>query len=348
MSGGKGTRLRPLTFTQAKQLLPVANKPILFYGLEALAHAGIREVGIVVGETGNDVRRSVGNGQQWNLRVEYIVQPEPLGLAHAVKVSRDYLGESPFIMYLGDNIIKEGVSRFVQQFLEDRPDALILLSPVRDPQRFGVAELQGDRVVRLIEKPEKPPSNLALVGAYIFTPDIHEAIDRIKPSWRGELEITDAIQRLIDSGKCVQSRIVTGWWKDTGKLEDLLEANRILLEDLEPENHGEAVDSEILGRVRIGRGTILKNAVVHGPAIIGQDCRLQSCYIGPFTSLHNRVTVESAELENSIVLEGACISGLRTRIESSLLGAGCQVTATDRRPRTVRLMLGDLSSVVLP
>jgi len=348
LSGGKGTRLRPLTFTQAKQLLPVANKPILYYGLEALAAAGIREVGIVVGETGNDVRKAVGNGDRWGLKVDYILQPEPLGLAHAVKVSREYLGDSSFIMYLGDNIIKDGVAEFVAQFQRDRPDALILLSPVRDPQRFGVAQLKGNRVVRLIEKPKKPPSNLALVGAYIFTREVHHAIDSIKPSRRGELEITDAIQKLIDTGKKVQSRIIHGWWKDTGKLEDLLEANRILLEDLTPANEGEANDSEIEGRVRIGKGTRLENAVVRGPAIIGENCLLKSCYVGPFTAIHDNVVIESAEIENSIVLEGAVIRGVAPRVESSLLGTGCQVTGSKRRPQSIRLMLGDLSSVTLP
>jgi glucose-1-phosphate thymidylyltransferase len=348
LSGGKGTRLRPLTFTQAKQLLPVANKPILYYGLEALAEAGVRELGIVIGESGHDVRQAVGRGERWGLKVNYIVQPQPLGLAHAVKVSRDFLGDSPFIMYLGDNIIKEGVAEFVRQFQHDRPSALILLSAVRDPQRFGVAQLQGNRVIRLIEKPKKPPSNLALVGAYIFTPEVHRAIDDIKPSWRGELEITDAIQRLIDTGKKVQSRVINGWWKDTGKLEDLLEANRILLEDINAENLGAISNSEVEGRVRIGKGTRLDNAVVRGPAIIGENCLLKDCYLGPFTALHDRVIVESAEIENSIVLEGATIRGVSTRIESSLLGTACQVAGSNRRPQSIRLMLGDLSSVVLP
>ncbi|MGH8103115.1 MAG: glucose-1-phosphate thymidylyltransferase, partial [bacterium] len=268
LAGGKGTRLRPLTYTRAKQLIPVANKPILFYGLESLAEAGVKDVAIIIGETGSEIRHAVGDGSPWGLRVDYIVQPEPLGLAHAVKIAHDYLRDSPFIMYLGDNIIKEGVKPFVEQFGREKPNALILLSRVRDPQRFGVAELSGGRVVHLVEKPKTPKSDLALVGVYIFDSTIFDAVNSIQPSARGEFEITDAIQYQIDRSRHVSSFTITGWWKDTGKLEDLLEANQILLNDL-PRRIDGAVDSDskVDGCVVIEPGATVAKSTIRGPAI---------------------------------------------------------------------------------
>ncbi len=348
LSGGKGTRLRPLTFTRAKQLIPIANKPILFYGLEHIAEAGIRDVGIVVGETAPEVKAAVGDGARWGLRVTYIHQPEPLGLAHAVLVARDFLGEEPFLMYLGDNILKHGIRDFVEQFQQEAPDALILLCPVRDPQRFGVAEVREGRVVRLVEKPREPPSDLALVGVYLFRDSIFEAIARIRPSWRGELEITDAIQELLNAGKEVRYRVIRGWWKDTGKVEDLLEANRLVLEDLEPEILGTVERSRIEGRVRVAESAVLRESVVVGPAVIGEECLVERAYIGPFTSLDRGVVVQDAEVEQSILLEGARLVGLRERVSESLLGVRASVQRADGRPRVLRVVMGDLSEARFP
>ncbi|MER3403572.1 MAG: glucose-1-phosphate thymidylyltransferase [Armatimonadota bacterium] len=348
LAGGKGTRLRPITFSMAKQLVPVANKPVLFYGLEALAEAGIREVGIIVGETAHAIQAAVGDGSQWGLSVTYIPQPEPLGLAHAVLTAEPYLGTSPFVMYLGDNLVTSGVKPLVQAFEERRPNALILLAEVPNPQEFGVAELDGERVVRLIEKPKEPPSNLALVGVYLFDSHIFEACLAIKPSWRGELEITDAIQHLIDQGYTVEWHKITGWWKDTGSLESLLEANRLVLEELPPMVQGVLEESQLYGRVSVGAGSVLRRCVVRGPVVIGAGCMLEECYIGPFTSIGDGVRMHACEIEFSIVLEGSIVESVESRMEASLLGKNVVVRGGMRRPRTLRLMLGDSSSVEMP
>lgn len=348
LAGGKGTRLRPITFSMAKQLVPVANKPVLFYGLEAIAQAGIREVGIIVGETAREIQEAVGDGSRWGLEVTYIPQPEPLGLAHAVMVAEPYLGTTPFVMYLGDNLVTSGIAPLVQTFEERKPNALILLAEVPNPQEFGVAQLEGERVVRLIEKPKEPPSNLALVGVYLFDSHIFEAVHAIQPSWRGELEITDAIQYLIDKGYRVESRTITGWWKDTGSLEALLEANRIVLEEIPYRVEGTLEETQLHGRVSIGTGSRLMRCVVRGPAIIGQNCLLEDCYVGPFTSIGDGVTLRQCEVEFSIILEGSCVEGVETRLEASLLGKRVTVRGGMRRPRTLRLMLGDSSSVEMP
>ncbi len=348
LAGGKGTRLRPITFSMAKQLVPVANKPVLFYGLEAIAEAGIREVGIIVGETAREIQEAVGDGSRWGLEVTYIPQPEPLGLAHAVMVAEPYLGTTPFVMYLGDNLVTSGIAPLVHAFEERKPNALILLAEVPNPQEFGVAQLEGERVVRLIEKPKQPPSNLALVGVYLFDSHIFEAVHAIQPSWRGELEITDAIQYLIDKGYRVESRTVTGWWKDTGSLEALLEANRLVLEEIPYRVEGTLEATQLHGRVSIGGGSRLARCVVRGPAIIGQNCLLEDCYVGPFTSIGDGVTLRQCEVEFSIILEGSCVEGVETRIEASLLGKRTTVRGGMRRPRTLRLMLGDSSSVEMP
>lgn len=349
LSGGRATRLRPLSYTSAKQLLPVANKPILFYALESVRDAGIADVGIIVGDTRGEIMAAVGDGSRWGVRITYIHQPQPLGLAHAVSCARDFLADSPFIMYLGDNLIQGGVSAFVQQFQAEKPDALILLKEVPNPKEFGVAELDSaGRVVRLVEKPREPRSNLALVGVYLFSPAVHDAIARIKPSARGELEITDAIQQLIDSGRRVLSHMLSGWWLDTGKKDDILEANRTVLDELQRSIRGELdAASKVIGRVEIGEGTVLERSVVRGPAVIGRNCVLRDAFIGPYTSIADGVTIERAEIEHSVLLENCTVVAPGHRIEDSLLGRSVEVTRSTDLPRAIRLMLGDDSKVQL-
>jgi glucose-1-phosphate thymidylyltransferase len=347
LSGGKGTRLRPITFTSAKQLVPVANKPVLFYGIESMAAAGIRDVGIIIApETGDEIRAAAGDGSQFGVSITYIVQDEPAGLAHAVLTAEPFLGDSPFVMYLGDNLLQGGMEELVQQFREHAPEALILLTPVPDPQNFGVAEL-GDQghVVRLVEKPPEPATDLALVGVYMFTPLIHEAARAIKPSGRGELEITDAIQWLVDGGKRVEPHIVRGWWKDTGRLDDMLEANRLILDRMEHRVEGQLVDSAVEGRVVIEEGATLTRATVRGPAIIGAGATLTDCYIGPYTAIGEGCAVERAEVEHSILLAGSSVKGLDGRMESSLLGRNVHIGRSDGQPRAYRFMVGDNSDI---
>ena len=346
LSGGKGTRLRPLTYTSAKQLVPVANKPVLFYGIEAMAAAGIRDVGIVVGDTHEDIRNAVGDGSKFDVNVTYIPQDAPRGLAHAVGISQPFIGDNPFVMYLGDNLLNKGLRPFVEQFWNDKPAAQILLARVPDPQQFGVAELKNNNVVRLVEKPKEPKSDLALVGVYLFSPEVFESVSRIKPSFRNELEITDAIQDLIDRGFVVRPQIVDGWWKDTGKLEDMLEANRLILDMLERRVDGD-VDgmSRIEGKVVVEEGAVVRHSVVRGPAIIGARARLLNCYVGPFTSIMSDVEIRDAEIEHSIVLEGSRIHDIGTRIEDSLIGKNVRVHRVPAKPKAYRFMLGDNSEV---
>ncbi|ALC23236.1 glucose-1-phosphate thymidylyltransferase [Streptomyces pristinaespiralis] len=346
LSGGAGTRLRPITHTSAKQLVPVANKPVLFYGLEAIAEAGITEVGVIVGDTAEEIREAVGDGSRFGVKITYIPQEKPLGLAHAVAISRDFLGEEDFVMYLGDNFIVGGITGLVDEFRTERPDAQILLTKVPDPTSFGVAELDGDgRVVGLEEKPKEPKSDLALVGVYLFTSAVHEAVRSIEPSWRGELEITHAIQWLIDQHRDVRSTTIAGYWKDTGNVTDMLEVNRSVLETVEPSNDGE-VDrsSEIIGRVRIEKGARISNSRIVGPAIIGGDTVISDSYVGPFTSVSEGCRIQDSEIEYSIVLRGASISGVR-RVEASLIGRDVEVTPSPRNPSSHRLVLGDHSKV---
>ena len=299
LSGGRGTRLRPITFTSAKQLVPVANKPILFYGIEALADSGIREIGIVVGDTRQEIKDAVGDGGRFGVSVTYIEQEAPLGLAHAVLISELFLGSDPFCMYLGDNLIREKLSPLVKRFRDEKPNCQILLASVPNPSQFGVAELRQGQVIRLVEKPPAPPSNLALVGVYMFDSSIFKAVKAIRPSARGELEITDAIQWLIDHGHVVRPHVIEGWWKDTGRLEDMLEANRIILDTLTPRTDGQIVDSEILGKVVVEAGARLTASTVRGPAIIGRGAVIENAYIGPFTSIGDGVTVRGSEVEHS-------------------------------------------------
>jgi len=346
LSGGKGTRLRPITFTSAKQLVPVANRPILFYGIEAIRDAGITDVGIVVGETKGEIRDAVGDGESFGIKVTYIEQEEPLGLAHAVKVSRDYIGDEPFVMFLGDNLIKQGITPLVQEFQRERPNCMILLAEVDNPSDFGVAELKSGKVVRLQEKPKKAPSNYALVGVYMFDSTVFDAVENIKPSWRNELEITDAIQYLIDKNLDVRSHIISGWWKDTGKLEDLLEANRMILLDLDRHVEGKLEsDCRVEGNVVVGEGTKVRSSLLRGPLVIGKNCNVEHSYVGPFTSVHDNVEIKDSEIEHSIVLSGSRISNIGTRIESSLIGKDTVIQRCSRKPRCFRFMVGDSSGI---
>jgi glucose-1-phosphate thymidylyltransferase len=346
LSGGSGSRLRPITHTSAKQLVPVANKPVLFYGLEAISDAGITDVGIVVGETEPAIRDAVGDGAAFGLNVAYLRQDSPRGLAHAVLIARDFLGDDDFVMYLGDNFIVGGIAGLVDEFRSGRPDAQIMLTSVPDPRQFGVAELDtAGEIIGLEEKPREPKSDLALVGVYIFTAAVHEAVAQLQPSWRGELEITEAIQWLIDHGRKVRSTTITGYWKDTGNVEDMLEVNRMVLEGLEPVCAG-AVDAEteLIGRVAIGSGAQISGCRIVGPVVIGAGTRVSGSYIGPFTSVERDCVIADSEIEYSIVLRGASIKGVR-RIEASLIGHEVEVTPAPRVPKAHRLVLGDHSKV---
>jgi glucose-1-phosphate thymidylyltransferase len=328
--------------------VPVANKPVLFYGIEAMAAAGISDVGIIIApETGGEIREAAGDGEQFGVSITYIEQDAPLGLAHAVLTAEPFIGDSPFVMYLGDNLLRHGIADLVDEFRRNEPDALILLTPVDDPQHYGVAELNGDRVVRLVEKPKDPPSDLALVGVYMFTSTIFEAGRAIKPSGRGELEITDAIQHLVDSGRRVDSHIVHGWWKDTGQVQDMLDANRLILDDIAEQLDGELRDSKVEGRVSIAEGAVLERSTVRGPAIIGRGAQIIDSYIGPYTAIGDDVVIESAEIEHSIVLAGASLRDLPGRVEASLIGRGVSVTRTQALPRVFRFVVGDGSDITI-
>jgi glucose-1-phosphate thymidylyltransferase len=346
LAGGSGTRLRPITYTSAKQLLPVANKPVLFYGLEAIAAAGISDVGIVVGETGRAIREAVGDGSAWGLKVSYIVQERPLGLAHAVLVSRDYLADDQFVMWLGDCFIVGGITGVIDEFRTTRPDAMVMLTRVPDPRRFGVAELdEAGRLIGLEEKPEQPKSDLALTGVFMFSPAIHDVVPGLRPSWRGELEITEAIQALIDTSRDVRSVIISGFWHDTGNVTDMLEVNRLLLEGMEPLLQGVVDDaSELIGRVVIEEGAQVTGSRIVGPVIIGAGSKITDSYIGPFTSIEQGCDIGDSEIEYSIVFRGASIHGVR-RIEASLIGHDVQVTTAPKVPKAHRLILGDHSKV---
>ncbi|MBI4744279.1 MAG: glucose-1-phosphate thymidylyltransferase [Actinobacteria bacterium] len=346
LSGGEGTRLRPITHTSAKQLVPVANKPILFYAIEAIKEAGIDNVGIIVGETENEIKSAIGDGSQWGIKATYIRQEAPLGLAHAVKIAEPFIKKESFVMFLGDNLIKDGIKSLVDEFIERKPNAQILLARVKDPQRFGVAELSGDKIVRLIEKPKDPPSDLALVGVYMFDKNIFEAVNNIKPSWRNELEITDAIQYMVDKGYDVQPHIINGWWKDTGKLEDMLEANRIILDTLTGRCDGFVdSDSHIIGKVVIEKGAEVINSIIRGPAIIGENTKIINSFIGPFTSVYFDVVIKNSEIEHSIILEKSSILDIHVRIEDSLIGKNVEVSKSPIKPKAYRFMLGDNSKV---
>jgi glucose-1-phosphate thymidylyltransferase len=345
LSGGRGTRLRPLTYTGAKQLVPVANKPILWYGIESIVEAGITEIGIIISpETGEEVKAKTGDGSQFGAKITYILQDQPAGLAHAVKIAQPFLGNSPFVMYLGDNLVQSDLALFLEQFQAGGLDALTLLCPVPNPSAFGVAEVDAQgKLLRLVEKPKVPPSNLALVGIYIFSAVIHDAIAAIRPSARGELEITDAIQALIDLQKSVEARQIRGWWLDTGKKDDLLEANRVILDTcLEASLQGEVdAQSQIIGRVQIGEGSQVINCTIRGPVTIGRNCHLENCFIGPYSSVADNVTLIETDLEHSVILQGAKIEGIHKRIVDSVIGQRAYLKEAPRRPKAFRFMIGD-------
>jgi glucose-1-phosphate thymidylyltransferase len=347
LSGGKGTRLYPLTYTSAKQLIPVANKPVLFRVIESIRDAGINEIGIVVGYTADEIKAAVGNGDRWDVAITYIQQDQPLGLAHAVKVSQDFLQDDRFVMFLGDNVIEGGISNLIEQFSESAYNSQIVLTRVSHPEQYGVAELNSEgRIVRLIEKPKQPPSDLALVGIYMFDAHIHEAVDSITPSWRGELEITDAIQWLVENDYDVYPYIHRGWWIDTGRPGDMLEANSLVLEELTPRIEGYVDrDSEVDSRVTVQAGAEIVNSVIRGPSIIGEHTRIINSYVGPFTSIFHDVVVENSEIERSIVLENSVIQDIPARIQDSLIGRQVKLARSPIKPKAYKLTLGDHSQV---
>ena len=343
LAGGFGTRLRPLTHTGNKHMLPVANKPILFYGVESIRDAGVKEIGIILGPMNETIKESIGDGSKFGVKVTYIDQPEPKGLAHAVLVAEDFLRDEPFVMYLGDNLLRRGIKYLVDDFKSSKYDAMVVLTKVKDPRLFGVAEVDKGKLLRVIEKPKQPKSDLAITGIYMFTKPIFDVIKRLKPSWRNELEITDAIQMLLDEGHTVGYRMVDGWWKDTGKPEDLLEANHLILSDLKTSNEGTIEqEANIIGNVAIGKNTMIKNnTCIRGPVTIGKDCRIgPDTYVGPYTSIGNNVTIVGGEIENSIVMDGASIS-CDERIVDSLIGREAKIDSNSAKPSGYRLIIGD-------
>jgi glucose-1-phosphate thymidylyltransferase len=348
LAGGKGSRLRPITYSIAKQLVPVANKPVIEYGIDAIREAGIDDFGFIVGDTAQDIMQALGDGSRWDAKFTYIKQEAPLGLAHAVKTARTYLGEDRFVMYLGDNLIKTGVKELVNEFRGSTSDALILLTEVPNPSDFGVAELDDDRVIRLEEKPKNPKSNFALVGVYMFTPAIFDAIETLQPSFRGEYEITDAIQALLDAKKDVRSHIVTGWWKDTGTVEAMLDANRLILESMNHSVKGDVIDSKIAGAVTIESGARVVNSLITGPAIIGANCLVKDSTIGPYTSIAEGTTISHSTIEFSIVMNECTIKDLESTVFRSLIGRGVVVKRASGAPNSVSVVLGDNSTVEMP
>jgi glucose-1-phosphate thymidylyltransferase len=351
LCAGKGTRLRPITFTNAKPLIPIANKPTIMYSLEKIRDAGITEIGLVVNpENIDDFKNVLKDGKQLGINISYIIQQEAKGLAHAVKVSKDFLGNDDFLMYLGDNLVNFDLLTFIDKFKKGNYESFVLLTQVDNPSQFGIAVMEDSKVTKVVEKPKDAPSNLAIIGVYIFTPIIFEAIENISPSWRGELEITDAIQWLIDNSKNVGAHIVDGWWKDTGKPEDLIEANRTILENLKGQKiEGEVrSDSSVQGNVHIGKNTKIINSIVRGPAIIGDNVTINNAYIGPYTSIGDSVYISSSEIENSIILSFANISDVKIGIESSIIGENSKIFSVDRKPYSLKLIIGDYSNIQIP
>lgn len=350
LSGGKGTRLKPLTYTMAKQLLPVANRPILFYVLDQVSQVGITDIGIIISpETGDWIKEAVGDGSRWKADITYILQSEPAGLAHAVKTAQDFLGDYPFLMFLGDNLINGGVRELVEEFQQSKADALILLKEVNDPSRFGIAELDDKgRVIHLEEKPKQPRSNLALVGVYLFSPAVHQEIAKLEPSWRGELEITDAIQGLLNSGHTIRSHILDNWWLDTGKKDDILEANRVVLDEFLSQDIRGRVNakSRIIGRVEIKKAAVVENSEIHGPVSIAEGCIIKNSYIGPFTSIGAGTKLEGSSIKHSVVLENCRIYGIKNLVDS-LVGRGTEVTGQRKGLKAIKLFVGDDAKVEL-
>ena len=350
LCAGKGTRLRPLTHTSAKHLIPLANKPALEYGIEKIIECGIEEIGIIIGEeTGEDIKMAIGDGKRWGIKIDYILQSEPLGLAHAVKIARPFLRDETFLMFLGDNLLKNGVSLYRHKFEKNKPQAFILLTKVENPEQFGVAEIKDNKVIRLVEKPKIPESDLALIGVYFFDRTIHQAIDSIKPSARGELEITDAIQWLVDNQYNVEATIIDGWWKDTGKPEDILEANRLILEDIIKDLEEARVDSKskIFGRVNLAKNVEIINSTIMGPVVIGEGARIINSYIGPFTSLSDGVEVDNSEIEYSIVMSNTQIKNIKHRMQNCLIGKDVSIYRSNDMPVVYGFILADDSRVRL-
>lgn len=349
LAGGKGTRLRPLTYTMAKQLVPVANKPVLSYVMQHLQEAGIKEVGVIISpETGNQIKEALSKNP-WGFELAYILQDKPLGLAHAVKIAQDYLKDEPFVMCLGDNLIGYSIREFIEKFNTSRADALLLLKEVDDPSMFGVAQVDSQgSIVRLVEKPEEPPSNLALVGVYVFSPAIYGAISEIKPSWRGELEITDAIQRLLDKECIVESSVLSGWWLDTGKKDDLLEANRLVLDEWVVRRIEGVIDdkSRVVGRVVLEREAQIINSDVRGPVVVGKGTVIENSFIGPYTSIGEDCVIKNSALEHCVLLDGVKLEGVE-RMQDSVLGRNAQVRSISENRRTLRLLIGDDTEVLL-
>lgn len=346
LSGGSGTRLRPLTHTSAKQLVPVANEPVIFYGINALVNSGITEIGIIISpETGEEIKEVVGDGKAFGAKIEYILQAKPKGLAHAVLTAEEYLNESDFVMYLGDNILKEGISNLVQDFSNNKPDSLVLLTEVDDPQSYGIAEIESEKIINLEEKPDNPKSNLALVGVYLFTNKIIDACKKLKPSKRGELEITEAIQVLIDEKLNVQYTVVEDWWKDTGTVEEMLQANRLVLDTIENKIDGETEDSNIDGPVIIEDGAKVINSSIRGPVIIGKNTLVENSYVGPNTAIDSNTFISNVEIEYSIVLSGTIIKNIQTRIEKSLIGKNVVIKEKELPPKSLSFVVGENSKI---
>jgi glucose-1-phosphate thymidylyltransferase len=349
LAGGSGTRLRPLTFTGNKHTLPIANKPMILYGVEQLRQAGVEEIGVILGPIKEGMVDILGDGSKYGVKITYIQQPDPMGLAHAVLISEDYLKDEPFVMYLGDNLLKQPVRNFVRYFEEEKADAVIGVTHVKDPSSYGVVVFNEDGTInRLAEKPKEPISNWALIGVYIFNQKVFQAVKKIRPSWRGELEITDAIQVLLNDKAKVRVQKVEGWWKDSGNFADLLEANRLVLDDLKPQALGIVEDdSSVKGRVSLESGSVVrKRASIMGPSILGKDSRLEEgVYVGPYTSIGNNVTVKRGEVENSIVMDG-CIIDTDERITESIIGPNSAIVSrNDGRPRGKKLIIGERSIV---
>ncbi len=347
-SGGRGTRLRPLTHTQNKHLIPIANKPILHYAIEYAVEAGITEIGIVHGAESDAVPKGIGDGSQWGVKITYIPQEAPLGLAHVVKISEDFIGRDKFVFYLGDNIVVGGLQRFIDAFETNGSNCHLTLARVKDPERFGVPEIKGDRIVSIEEKPAVPKSQFAVSGIYLYDSTIFEAVNNIEPSARGELEISDAHQYLLDKGFSVTYSEITGWWKDTGKPHDLLEANRLVLDNIKEDlSQAEIENSSVSGKVQVGKNTKIINSTVRGPAIIGDDCLISDSYVGPFTSLYHGCKIINSEVEYSILLKECLLQDVDIRVEHSLLGNGAEIVRVENKPSTNRFFIGDQSRVEL-
>jgi glucose-1-phosphate thymidylyltransferase len=349
LSGGKGSRLRPFTYTSAKQLVPIANKPVLFYTIEQLVECGITDIAIVVGDTADQIRAAVGDGSAFGASVEYIQQDAPLGIAHAVKIARDYMGETPFVLYLGDNFLLGGVKPFVDSFRENGANCQILLHPVKNPQAFGIAELVDGRVTRIVEKPASPSSNLAVIGVYMFDQHVFEAVERIKPSARGELEITDTIQYFIDKGLDVQAELLDRYWIDTGKMDDILEANRMVLQSLAPSNQGQMDErTRVYEPVILEKGASVVNSVLRGPLVIGEETEIIDSYVGPFTTIDHHCRLKGVRVEGSIILENTSIEDIHWPIDRSLIGRHVTLRGGQAVGGSYSLTLGDHSEIGMP